>query len=548
MSSFFGKKDFTYTDSNDLMPLNYNNNNNNNNNKNNNRMQDSGANFAQGSAQRVSQRGGFSRVNDGLLNGNNVMDNNVNSMSLTDRIPGPVFAPTPGQIGLSPFCGTFYDQKFSGNHLEGIQIEPVLAVDSKARNHTKYPNPNYYDLQLNTTYKDVTKVELKFALIPNSGYVINKSNNLFYFQDRREQLKQCKYYQVEIPCGDWPAENAEGPSIASILEAELNYASCAYNHRKGCNVASSVPYNACICNCSTSMCPTAIPKVKKHGLTKKEKKCDKREKKGENEFDTISNCFTETTDDSCCETDSNTDTSSCCTTNCDTNSCSTEKSNNSTSCGDSFYDPPSKYSVSFCKYTRKFTIKQISGSGLFNIIFCGGLSKVGEQGTVTQPIMGVDRFLLPEIQVNEFQKSYIKRSIGPILGFSPRNLQGKLVYTSDGVINFDRDRYIILRMPGFERLQSNWDPLQGAFAIIAATRIANDFVFAKWDNDPYNSETYTKYFNPPLPNLSKIRIEFYNSCGEPFDFNGLDHLLLFDIGSKTQQTVFPIIPGPVDQC
>jgi hypothetical protein len=209
---------------------------------------------------------------------------------------------------------------------------------------------------------------------------------------------------------------------------------------------------------------------------------------------------------------------------------------------------PSKYSVTFCKYRRKFVIKQISGSGLFNIIFCGGLNKVGEQGTVTHPIMGVDRFLYPEVPVKEFEKSYITRSIGPVLGFSPRNLEGCLEYTSQGVINFDRDRYVILRIPGFERLQSNWDPLQGAFAIIAATRVANDFIFAKWDNDPYNTETYTKYFNPPLPNLSKIRIEFYNSCGEPFDFNGLDHLLLFDVSSLTQQTIFPIIPGSSDQC
>jgi len=103
-------------------------------------------------------------------------------------------------------------------------------------------------------------------------------------------------------------------------------------------------------------------------------------------------------------------------------------------------------------------------------------------------------------------------------------------------------------MPGFERINSNGDPLQGAFAIIAATKIANDFIFAKWDNDPYNTESYTKYFNPPIPNLNKIRLEFTNSEGEPFDFNGMDHLLLFDVGSLTQQTTFPVIPAPGDQC
>lgn len=239
MSSLFLKNNFTYTDSNDLQPL--------------------------------QTRASSSNVqNSNKQSGGNLRDQKVNDSREIDysglagiadlgnpEVPllrGPTFAQNPGLRGLAPFCGTFYDPKFGGNHLEGIHIQPVLAIDSKARNHSKYPNPNFYDLQLNITYKDVSKVELKFALIPNSGYVINRANNLFYFQDRREQVNQCKYYQVEIPCGDWPAENAEGPSIASILEAELNYASRGYGHRKDCNVSSSVSYNACICNCSTSIC------------------------------------------------------------------------------------------------------------------------------------------------------------------------------------------------------------------------------------------------------------------------------------------------------
>lgn len=529
MSSHFLKNNFTYTDSNDLHPL-----------------QGSNRNFRNHSSQNIQNGGSQGRQIPDGIDERRRKDN----YSITPEIVpgGPVFVPPPGQLGLSPFCGTFYDQKFSGNHLEGIHIEPVLAIDSKARNHSKYPNPNFYDLQLNTTYKDVSKVELKFALIPNSGYVINKANNLFYFQDRREQVNQCKYYQVEIPCGDWPAENAEGPSIASILEAELNFASQNYGHRKDCNVSSSVPYYGCICNCSTSVKP-AFPLKSREKLHdpkfKKQQQLQQHNplalKKGSVRTKELV-FFKGKKSKVDVETEEIEETDSCCPSEND-NTCD----NTSESCCDD-YDPASKYSVTFCRYRRKFTITQISGSGLFNIIFCGGLTKVGEQGTVTHPIMGVDRFLSPEIPVNEFQKTYIARSIGPVLGFCPRNLQDCLSYTSDGVINFDRDRYIILRMPQFERLQSNWDPLQGAFAIIAATRIANDFVFAKWDNDPYNSETYTKYFNPPLPNLSKIRIEFYNSCGEPFDFNGLDHLLLFDIHSLTQQTVFPIIPGPVDQC
>jgi hypothetical protein len=403
---------------------------------------------------------------------------NTNAVS----IPGTAYAPPRGQQGLNPFCGTFYDQRFNGNHLEGIHIEPVLAIDSRSRDHNKYPNPNYYDIELKYKYKDVTKVELKFAIIPNSGYVINKANNLFYFQDREEQVEQCTYYVVELPCGDWPAENLEGPSICSILQAELNHASKGYLHKPTCEFITkedTQPYFDCSCNNNNS-----------HNRNNKYYKSKSKSKENGGDRD-------------CCY---------------------------------------SKYEVTFCKYQRKFTIRQVSGSGLFNIIFCGGVTKISTPGTVTVPIMGVDRFLFPETPIADFQKRYIARSLGHVLGFCPTNLTGCTEYTSDGVINFDRDRFVILRIPELQRVQSNSDALDGAFAVIGATKIANDFIFAKWDNDPYNTETYTKYFNPPLPNLNKLSIRFVNSDGEPFDFNCMDHLLLFDIGSLSQQTVFPVVP------
>lgn len=528
MSSFYQKNNFTFTEN--------------------------GNNEISDQNRRNQQREGYGESIGSDLGVNNVRINpptnfqrnsDISGYSIKERIPGPVFTRPVGAENLEPFCGTIYDKRIRGNNLDGIHIEPALAIDSKARDHTKYPNPNNYSLQLKTPYKDVTKMELKFALIPNSGYVINCANNCFYFQDRREQVYQCKYYQVELPVGDWPAENTEGPSICSILEEEMNRVSRRFGHRNDCNVPSSVPYSACSCNCSTSISPTYRDLI---GSRSKDQGSNSGLKlRSKKQIDNFKD--KEILIDS--EKVKLDDTLSIFTNDSDTNNESLKDGNGNhdhDNCCDEYRDESSTYSVTFCRYRRKFTITQILGSGLFNIIFCGGLTRVGEAGTITHPIMGVDRFLSPEIPIREFQKKYISRSMGCILGFSPMNQKNQLKYTSDCVIDFDRDRYIILRIPGLERLQSNWDPLQGAFAIIAATKITNDFVFAKWDNDPFNSETYTKYFNPPIPNISKITIEFYNCNGEPFDFNCIDHLLIFDVGSLTQQITFPVVSVGIEEC
>jgi hypothetical protein len=307
---------------------------------------------------------------------------------------------------------------------DGLRIMPILAIDSKNRNLAKYPNPNNYEVVFKSPYKDVVSLQLKFALIPNSSYVINKTNNKFYFQDSLEQVRNCTYYQVTLPVGDWPPENLEGPSIQHMLEEGMN------------NVT---------------------------------------------------------------------------TTN-------------------------SKYAVSYCRYTRKFTIQQIIGIGTFNLVFTTGLTKVGEHGTITVKKMGVDNFLSQEIPVGDFQNKYITHSIGPVIGFRAKNLTGKLEYTSDGTVNMNMDRYVILRIPGIERIDSNGDALNGAFAVISSSKVTcGDF---RVEVDPLDDETYTKFFNPPIPSVGKMNIEFFNSLGEPFDFNGQDNLLIFAVDSLSQQVVY----------
>lgn len=315
---------------------------------------------------------------------------------------------------------SLYDITMNGNIKPDNKNQAVLVVDSAERDHKKYPDPNKYSLDLNYVYKDVTMVELKFANIPNSAYIINESNNKLHFQDSMEQVHLREYNEIYIPIGNWTADSTTGPSIRSNLEDALN------------SVNSS-----------------------------------------------------------------------------------------------------NKYSVIFNPNLRKFTIEQVSGSGVFNLIFCTRVRKTGQGGTITKMIQGVDRFCYPEVPVQDYERVYIEGTIGRVLGFNPINLAGSTSYTSQKVADLNTGRYVVLKIRNLERVNSNNSRIDGAFCVIGMDDSINNFVLNR-GFDYFNNETYTKNFNPPLPEFSKLDIEILNCNGDPYEFNGRDHLLVFDILSLSR--------------
>ena len=315
---------------------------------------------------------------------------------------------------------SLYDINLAGNVKNFTKNQAVLVIDSVDRNHNKFPNPNKYTIKLNKVYKDVTRIELKLALIPNSAFIVNESNNKLHFQDNMEQVSKGELNIIEIPIGNWPADSTTGPSIRSNLEDALN-------------------------------------------------------------------------------------------------------ANN----------PNNEYAVIFDPHVMKFTIEQVKGSGIFNLIFNGGTEKFGTQGTITRMEAGVDRFLDKEIPVGESRNIYPPQSLGPLLGFDRVNLVGQTSYTGNMAANLNPDRYIILRIRNWERVESNDEKRDGAFCIIGMENSANNFIFNR-NCDLINNETYTKFYNPPEPEINEVDIEILNSRGEPFEFNGHNHLLVFDVLSLTR--------------
>jgi hypothetical protein len=101
-----------------------------------------------------------------------------------------------------------------------------LLVDSRDRNIEMYPNPNNYVIQV-PRYKDVLSVEIIGADIPHSGFNIDNSNNTLYIAVNQEMFIQyyngvripnVSYIEVVIPPGyyeasDLASKNAQTPAI-----------------------------------------------------------------------------------------------------------------------------------------------------------------------------------------------------------------------------------------------------------------------------------------------------------------------------------------------
>lgn len=59
----------------------------------------------------------------------------------------------------------------------------TIVIDSRERNDAVYADPYSYQVELNTTFKNIISAELKSADIPRSEYVINSSTNLLHFEE-----------------------------------------------------------------------------------------------------------------------------------------------------------------------------------------------------------------------------------------------------------------------------------------------------------------------------------------------------------------------------
>lgn len=118
---------------------------------------------------------------------------------------------------------------------------------------------------------------------------------------------------------------------------------------------------------------------------------------------------------------------------------------------------------------------------------------------------------------------YIKNSIGKTLGFIPKNKTSKLSYTADHIYNLNINEYVSLYLStgngtDINQVISSSGHSTDSFAIIPTF---GDF-------GRTNVLFLEKDLNPTI-DIERLTVKFLDSDGNPYDFHGKDHYLLFNI-------------------
>ena len=144
---------------------------------------------------------------------------------------------------------------------------------------------------------------------------------------------------------------------------------------------------------------------------------------------------------------------------------------------------------------------------------------------------------------DETQAKYPPFSMASLLGFSRTNFSSPalpsgstatITRTSDQSYNLRMDKYLVINIRGWERINSPNDAVDGAFAVVNLDPTSYKFKFTKKFSG-FDNEAYIKFFNPRMGTLSDIDITITDREGRPFLFNGGDHVLQFQVSTSTAQ-------------
>ena len=147
-------------------------------------------------------------------------------------------------------------------------------------------------------------------------------------------------------------------------------------------------------------------------------------------------------------------------------------------------DPANTYEVLVDPNTQLFTFTQLTGSGVFNILF--EIPKTAGKGS---------------------GNNLLANSIHEVIGFKPINQIDDITYTAPYTYNLRPSQYIILRIDGMERVDSVHHPVQDSFCVLGMDTRLNNFMLLN-NCDQLDNEVYQKDFNPPLGKLDRLNIMY----------------------------------------
>lgn len=189
----------------------------------------------------------------------------------------------------------------------------------------------------------------------------------------------------------------------------------------------------------------------------------------------------------------------------------------------------STYEVTVNRHTNKFTITQVSGSGIFNIYFTNPDKHTKKQIESCKESCGGRE----EPLICQLVPCIVNNTMEVLLGFSKQIFCGKTSYTSDFTYNLKQDKYVVLRIESdghaWNRVVSRNSALKGAFAVLPFNFTLNNFNLVQ-NLDCINNDILMMEFKEPMK-LGKLKISFTNRNGQPIDFNGINHIFVFEVTS-----------------
>lgn len=98
------------------------------------------------------------------------------------------------------------------------------------------------------------------------------------------------------------------------------------------------------------------------------------------------------------------------------------------------------------------------------------------------------------------------------------------------------DKYISLKIRDMGRCDGSTNALADSFAIIPLDTVSNKYALIK-EGDRIDNDKYVYYYSSPLPRLSRLELTFYDPDGNVYNFNGVNHYLVFKIMSLSRPAI-----------
>ena len=378
-----------------------------------------------------------------------------------------------------------------------------ILIDSKDRDVSLYEENNY-QIELDDPIRNIFSIELLNAIIPNSDYIINNSNNLLHFEENNEDLI------ATIPIGNYTLSNlgieiqsqinSVGSSLYSVITSNIN---SRINNleldESNTESDNGTAYKIFDSDLNTHWQSTSLPTYIIY---------DFRKKVIIDEYFILCTVSSYGRPKTFTLEISNDKTN---WTNIDTQTQITIASGR--------YKQFALSNTLSARYV-KLNITASSDGSSVHITQLEFKSKVENRINISSDMINGNFSL--SFQHNTYENTYKENSIARIIGFQPINYINFSNYTSDNEIILDSDRNIYLSIQSIDNIKSTNKFLIDIFLKLTLNSDRNKYTYIKRDKDNI-------YITKTLLHMKNLLVKFKKYDNSLYNFNGLEHSMILRV-------------------